>query len=116
MSFRSYLEKLESRGELLHIKHPIAKTYEIAGVLKALEPKHAMFDQVSDSAYPVIGNVICTKAQLADHLGISIQELIPTLAHAIEHPTSPAITSSAPCQEVVDLSPTSTPCPSRCIF
>ena len=105
MSFRSYLDKLESRGELLHIKHPISKTFEIAGVLKALEPQTVIFDQVIDSAYPVIGNVMCTKAQLADHLGISVRELIPTLAHAIEHPTKPEVVSSAPCQEVVDLSP-----------
>jgi 2,5-furandicarboxylate decarboxylase 1 len=105
MSFRSYISKLESRGELLYVKQPISKTYEIAGVLKALEPKTVIFDQVTDSAYPVIGNVMCTKAQLADHLGITVRELIPTLAHAIEHPTKPEVTSSAHCQEVIDLSP-----------
>lgn len=105
MSFRSYLDKLERRGELMHVNHPISKTYEIAGVLKALEPQTVIFDQVVDSAYPVIGNVMCTKAQLADHLGIAIRDLIPTLAYAIEHPSKPEVTSFAPCQEVVDLSP-----------
>jgi 2,5-furandicarboxylate decarboxylase 1 len=105
MSFRSYINTLESRGELLHVKQPISKTYEIAGVLKALEPKTVIFDQVGDSAYPVIGNVMCTKGQLADHLGITVRELIPTLAHAIEHPSKPEVTQSAPCQEVIDLFP-----------
>ncbi len=105
MSFRSYLEKLDLRGELLNLNQPVSKSYEIAGVLKALEPKPVIFNQVIDSAYPVIGNVMCTKAQLADHLGISIQELIPTLAYAIQHPTSPDVVTSAPCQEVVDLTP-----------
>jgi len=105
MSFRSYLELLGSRGKVLHISKPISKTYEVAGVLKALEPQPVIFENVSDSAFPAIGNVMCTKAQLADYLGISVRDLIPTLAHAIEHPSKPGVTPSAPCQEVIDLVP-----------
>ena len=105
MSFRIYLELLESRGDVQHIAKPISKIYEVAGVLKALEPQPVIFENVSDSAFPVIGNVMCTKAQLADYLGISVRDLIPTLAHAIEHPSKPEVAPSAPCQEVTDLSP-----------
>ncbi|MCJ7694919.1 MAG: UbiD family decarboxylase, partial [Anaerolineaceae bacterium] len=105
MTFRTALQTLEKRGDLLHIHKPISKTFEIAGVLKALEPKTVVFDLIKESAFRVVGNVMCTKTNLADYLGISVQSLIPTLANAIENPTKPAIVEKAACQEVVNLNP-----------
>jgi len=105
MSFRSAIQALDSRGELRHISKPISKTFEIAGVLKALEPKTVVFDNVKESAFQVVGNVMCTKTNLADYLGIPVQSLIPTLTNAIENPTKPTMVENAPCQEVVNLTP-----------
>ena len=39
MSLRDYIQRLDTRGVLITVTAPISKTYEIAGVLKQLEPK-----------------------------------------------------------------------------
>ncbi|MCI0519064.1 MAG: UbiD family decarboxylase [Chloroflexi bacterium] len=101
MSFRTYLQKLDERGALERIAAPISKEYQVAGALKKLEPKAALFEAVSESDLRVAGNLFCSKAAFADYLGISVAEIIPALARAIAERTPPELAASAPCQEVV---------------
>jgi UbiD family decarboxylase len=79
--------------------------YEAAGLLKMLEPEAALFECVSESAYPVAGNLFCSKAAFADYFGIPVTEIIPTLLRAIEMRSPCPAVDQAPCQEVVDLQP-----------
>ncbi len=101
MSFRDYLSRLENRRELLKIHTPISKHYEIAGVLKELEPKPVMFENVVGSPFRLVGNLFCGKATFADYFGISISEIIPTMTRAIENRSPYQIVQTAPCQEIV---------------
>jgi len=105
MTFRSHLEKLEETGSLLRVNEPVSKTYTIAGVLKALEPKTVLFEEVKESPFRVAGNLLCSKQAFADYFGISPAEIIPKLSAAIADPTRPEQIDSAPCQEVVNLNP-----------
>ena len=105
MPLRAYLQRLESQGRLAHIRKPISKTYEIAGVLKQMEPQPVLFEQVRESDFRVIGNLFGSKAVFADYFGIPVAEIIPTLAAAIDRRSPPEVVESAPCQEVVNLSP-----------
>ena len=101
MSFRSYLERLAERGELVEIKPPISKRYEIAGVLKKLEPVPELFTSVEGTPFRVAGNLFSSKAAFADYFGIDVRALIPFLMEAIQHHSPPAVVQTAPCQEVV---------------
>lgn len=105
MSFRSYIETLRRRGDLVEITRPISKTYEIAGVLKSLEPRPVLFTHVIEGPFSVIGNLFCTKAAVADYLGLEPAGLIPTLAAAIDRRSPAEVVASAPCQEVVITAP-----------
>ena len=105
MSLREYLQRLESQGRLTHVRKPISKTYEIAGVLKQMEPQPVLFEHVRESDFRVVGNLFGSKATFADYFGITVAQIIPTLASAIDHRSPPKVVDSAPCQEVVDLSP-----------
>ncbi len=105
MSLRAYLQDLDTQQKLLHIHEPISKTFEIAGVLKQIEPRSALFEHVRESAFPVIGNLFCSKAAFADYFGLQVAELIPFLTAGIQNRRPPEIVSSAPCQEVVELNP-----------
>ena len=105
MSLRDYLQRLDERGQLLHIRNPISKTYEAAGVLKQVEPRPAVFESVQQSPFRIAGNLFCTKAAFADYFGIPVSQIIPTLTAAIEGRSAPEVVSEAPCQEVVDLQP-----------
>jgi 2,5-furandicarboxylate decarboxylase 1 len=105
MSLRAYLNKLDERKQLVHVRAPISKTYEIAGVLKQLEPRPALFECVEGSPFRVAGNLFCTKAAFADYFGIAVSDIIPTLARAIAQRSAPELVDTAPCQEVVNLEP-----------
>jgi 2,5-furandicarboxylate decarboxylase 1 len=105
MSLRNYLHRLEEYGDLIKVTAPISKTYEIAGLLKQLEPKPVLFDCVKESPFRVTGNLFCDKAGFADYFGIKVNEIIPFLARAIDQRQPCDIVTSAPCQEVVITDP-----------
>jgi UbiD family decarboxylase len=105
MSLRTYLQYLAERGRLTSVTAPISKTYEIASVLKQLEPKPVLFKCVKESNFRVAGNLFCTKAAFADYFGIKVNEIIPFLARAIEQRRACEIVEAAPCHEVVIVRP-----------
>ena len=102
MGLRKHLSKLEKEGSLLKITKPVSKRLEAAGILKAVEPKPVLFENVSDSAYRIMGNLFCSKESVANYLGITTSEIIPTLSKAIEDRSVPEMIQDAPCQEVVE--------------
>ncbi len=105
MSLRDYVHQLDERGDLIRISAPISKTYEIASVLKQLEPKPVLFECVKESPFRVIGNLFCDKASFAAYLGIHVNEIIPFLARAIDQRCPGEIIEHAPCQEVIIANP-----------
>jgi UbiD family decarboxylase len=105
MSFRSYLDLLAERGQLVKVSKPISTAYEVAGVLKRLEPQAALFRNVADSEFQVVGNLFPSKSAFSDYFGLTKNEIIPTLARAIEERTPPEVVSGAACQEVVIVNP-----------
>src|SRR5574338_1031739 len=106
MSLRDYLQRLQASGHLLRLREPISKTYEIAGLLKQVEPRPVLFEAVRESAFRVAGNLFCDKAAFAHYFDIPVDRLIPTLTAAIARRSAPEITHSAPCQEVINTRPT----------
>jgi 2,5-furandicarboxylate decarboxylase 1 len=102
---RAYLRRLEEQGRMLRVREPVSKTYEIAGILKKLEPRPVLFEQVQESPFRVVGNLFCGKAAFADYFGIAPAEIIPRMLAAITHPGTPRVVHDAPCQEVVELEP-----------
>jgi UbiD family decarboxylase len=112
MSLRSFIQRLDEQGKLVHVTEPISKTFEMAGVLKKLEPRPVLFENVLESEFRVAGNLFCGKGPFADYFGITPQNIISTLMDAIYHPQTPSRFgintiegSIAPCQEIVNLKP-----------
>jgi UbiD family decarboxylase len=101
MSLRSYLQQLTNSGELLTLSAPVSKTYEMTGILKKMEPRPVLFENVKESPFHIIGNLLCSKADFAHYFGIQVKDIIPTLTHAIESRATCPVIPSAPCQEVI---------------
>ena len=101
MSFRKYLEKLEEQGKLIKVSAPISAEYEIAGLLKKLEPAPVLFENVKDCQFRVVGNLFPSKVSFADYFNIPTSMIIPSLREAIERPSPCQIIEKAPCQEAV---------------
>lgn len=105
MSLRSYLQQLTDSGGLLAISAPVSKMYEMAGLLKKLEPQSVMFTNVKDSPFHILGNLLCSKAAFANYFGLHVKEIIPSLTRAIDERSPYPIVTEAPCQEVVVTNP-----------
>lgn len=105
MSLRTYLHTLEEEQRLTKVTAPISKTYEIAGLLKQLEPAPVLFETVNETDFRVIGNLFCTKAALAGYFGLEGPDIIPTLTEAIDRRAPGQVVDRAPCHEVIQLEP-----------
>ena len=105
MSLRDHLHTLAQQNQLTTVEKPISKYLAVAGLLKALEPAPVLCNQIVESAFPVLGNFVCSKAAFASYLGIPVQAIIPTMINAIEAPSAPQTVSSAPCQAVIHTRP-----------
>lgn len=101
MTLRDYLQQLTDSGEMLTIDTPVSKTYEMAGILKKIEPRPVMFTNVKDSQFRVMGNLLCSKAAFAGYFSLGVKDIIPSLTRAIENRIHCPVVTTAPCQEVV---------------
>ena len=102
MILEDYIKRLRVDGKITTVSKSISKNLEIAGVLKTLEPEPVLFENVKESEFRVAGNLFCNKMQIADYFGITTEQIIPTLAKAIENRSKPEQTENAPCQEVIE--------------
>ncbi len=101
MTLRSYLQQLTSSGEMLTIKESVSKTYEMAGILKKLEPHPVLFENVKESRFRVMGNLQCSKAAFASYFLLEVKDIIPSMAQAIEKRSPCPVVTAATCQEVI---------------
>jgi 2,5-furandicarboxylate decarboxylase 1 len=100
MTLRSYLQNLTNSGEMLTIDAPVSRIYEMAGILKKLEPRQVMFENVKGSPYRVMGNLLSSKAAFASYFSLKVKDIIPSLTRAIECRSPCPVVTIAPCQEV----------------
>lgn len=91
MLIREFLEKLDKEGKLLRIKKEVSTEYEIASLMKKLDGKPLLFENVKGSDYPVAANICSTKELVGLGLGMPVEKLIPALAEAIENPKEPEL-------------------------
>jgi UbiD family decarboxylase len=110
MSFRNYIEKLDRQGRLVRVSAPVSSEYEIAGLLKKLEPAPVLFENVKvenfkDCQFRVTGNLFPSKASFADYFNIPTAAIIPSLRQAIDCHSPCQVIDQAPCQEVVISNP-----------
>ena len=105
MTLRSHLQQLDNSGGLLTLSAPVSTIYEMAGILKKLEPRPVMFANVKDSPFHSMGNLFCSKAAFANYFDLQVRDIIPSLLQAIQERTPCPIVTEAACQEVVISNP-----------
>jgi len=99
LSFRKWIDRLRTSGQLLQAKKPLSSHLEAAAFIKALEPKPLIF-QVDNCEIPVAANLCASRNLIADYLNIRPEGIAPTLLKAIENPTKPTLTEQPPCFEI----------------
>ena len=102
MILKNYVNSLSEQGKLITVRKRVTRNLEAAGVLKALEPKPVLFTNIKESDIPVVGNLFCTKEQIAGYFNIRTDEIIPTMINAIDNRSKPERVDATPCQEVIE--------------
>jgi len=90
-TFRGFVERLKKEGRMKVAKRQVLKKLELAGLMHALDGTPVLVPEVSDSAFPAVGNVFSTRELVCDYLGVSKDDLVPKLVHAIKSPSTPEL-------------------------
>jgi len=99
MLFKDFVEKLDREGKLVKITKPVSTRYEIASVMRKLDGKPLLFENVQGFGFKVAANVISTRDLLAEGIGIRKEDFIKVIAHAIDNPKEPRL-AKADYQEI----------------
>lgn len=101
-SIRPFLSALEKDGALLSIPKPVDPAFELSAFLSAVDAGPAViFEKVNGSALRVAGNLLNSRARIAQALGIGVADIVPRIHQAIRAPVKPVAVSSGRVQEVV---------------
>ena len=102
MELREFIEQLRKSGELVVVKKEISPEFEMSGLLKALDGKPVLFENVKGSQFRAMGNIFSTRELIARALGVQKEELVRKMMGAADKPVAPAeYAGSPPCQEAV---------------
>ena len=86
---RGFLERLESRGDLMHIEEPLSTRFEISAALEMFDAgKAVMFDNVKGFDGRIVGGVCGTRERILDALGVEAEALYGHLQQAARNPTT----------------------------
>ncbi len=101
-SIRPFLDALEKDGALLRIAKPVDREFELSAFLSAADAGPALlFEKVNGSALRVAGNLLNSRARIAQALGIGTADIVPRIHEAIRAPVKPATVVSGRVQEIV---------------
>jgi UbiD family decarboxylase len=100
MDFKEFINELDRSGKLIKIKKPVDVKYEIATIMKKMDGKPLLFENVNGFDMPVIANICSTRELVALGLGIKKEEIINRLSHAIDNPKNPEIVGSDEYSEI----------------
>jgi UbiD family decarboxylase len=77
-------------------------TYEIPALLKKLDGKPVILNQVEGTPYKIVGNICSSRDLLALALNVKKEDLLFRLAEAFEKRSEPEIIKNGRCQEVTE--------------
>ena len=99
---RAFLDRLEQKGLLTHIRKRVSTDYEIPALLKQTDGKlPLMFEQVGEYGCPLVAGLGGLRETVALELGVPPDRLVDALSDAIVSPIPVTRVPSGPVQENV---------------
>ena len=93
---RSFLNQIKKTKDLKTIKKPVSLKYEIATITEKFEDSNAvLFQNVKGRKFPVVSNLIGTRARFAQALGTKMPDIHQKMVKAIGAPKKPKIVKNA---------------------
>jgi len=102
MSLRSFLEEMEKKGEVVHVKEKVSPKFEASSIMKAFDGGPVLFfDQVKGHETKIVANICGTRERICSALNVNSEELYQRLINAWKTPIPPKIVKDGPVKEVV---------------
>ena len=93
---RSFIDQIKKTKDLKTIKKPVSLKYEIATITEKFEDSNALlFQNVKGSKFPVVSNLIGTRARFAQALGTKMPDIHQKMVKAIGATKKPKIVKNA---------------------
>jgi UbiD family decarboxylase len=86
MNFREFISLLDERGLLVRIKRQVDTRLEISTLMRMLDGRPVLFENVKGHEMRVAANVFSTRELVALGLGVKREEMIGLITRAIENP------------------------------
>jgi 2,5-furandicarboxylate decarboxylase 1 len=93
-ALRDFIEYLKQNGELLNLSAPLSPKFEISTILSEMgkqESPALFFEKVKGYQFPVIGNLLGTKARLSMALGIDQENFFESALSKLEKRIPPIL-------------------------
>ncbi|MGQ9640734.1 MAG: UbiD family decarboxylase [Candidatus Bathycorpusculaceae bacterium] len=102
MSLRDFLNKMEEKGEILHVKDEVSPQFEAAYIMKNFERDGPilMFEKLKGYKTKVVANICGTRKRICAALNVKEEELYRRLIEAWRSPKKAKIVSSGTVKEV----------------
>ncbi|HIH96571.1 MAG TPA: UbiD family decarboxylase [Thermoplasmata archaeon] len=97
---RDFVNLLDKKGSLIKIKKAVDIKYEVSTLMKLMDGKPLLFENVKGFSMPVVANLCSARELVALGLGIQQKEIMKSIAHAIENPKQPRIVEAKDYREV----------------
>ncbi len=107
-TIKEFVERLEKKGLVKHVKREVAPVYEVSTLMKVLDGTPLWFEKVKGHEMPVVANICSTKELISIGLGVDKKDIVRRFADAIDHPV-PAEVKKA--EEYIELPPDLTKLP-----
>ncbi|MEM2936315.1 MAG: UbiD family decarboxylase, partial [Candidatus Bathyarchaeia archaeon] len=102
MSLRSFLEEMEKKGEVTHIRDRVSPRFEVSSIMKAFDGGPILFfDQVDGYDTKIVANVCGTRQRLCSALKVSPKDLYQRLVEAQRSPVAPKVVNEGAVKEVI---------------
>ena len=93
---RGYISQIAKAKDLAVVKRKVSTRYEIAAITAKLDgSKAVLFENVKDSKFRVVSNLVGTKKRFAYAVGASEARIHDKVSHAINHASRPKIVPKA---------------------
>jgi 2,5-furandicarboxylate decarboxylase 1 len=103
LSLRDSITQARTAGHLVEVRTPTDPHLEMARLIYGYDGRPVLFEDVSGfPGWRVLAGLASAREYFASALDVPVEGLIHRLAAALENPVAPAVTTDAPCQEVVE--------------
>ena len=101
MDLREFVDFLDQQKKLIRIRKPVSVNQEMAAIMNKLDGCPLLFEHVKGyRQFRVAANVCSHREYVAAGLGVKKEDIIKTIAHAIETPKEPKVVKSTEYSEL----------------